>query len=150
MDVLDLGTGSGVLAIAAAKQGAHTVQAVDVDEVAVASAQENVEANDVSDVVSVEVGSLDKAAGKYDLILVNILSKVIRALLERGLADRLKPGGTVIASGIIDEQEHEVRAAFVQHGIEIVGRYTERDWVALIGRQDATPLFRTAGIDLPE
>ncbi len=133
--VLDLGTGSGVLSIAAARQGASTVHAVDVDDIAVRSAQENVAANGVAEVVHVERGSLDAAVGSYDLVLVNILARVIGDLLDQGLAAVLKPGGTVVAAGIIDDQEADVRAAFEQSGIEIVERRTERDWVALIGRR---------------
>jgi ribosomal protein L11 methyltransferase len=133
--VFDLGTGSGVLSIAAARQGASTVHAVDVDDIAVRSAQENVAANGVAEVVHVERGSLDAAVGSYDLVLVNILARVIVDLLDQGLAAVLKPGGTVVASGIIDDQEADVRAAFEQSGIEIVERRTERDWVALIGRR---------------
>jgi len=135
--VLDLGTGSGVLAIAAAKQGARSVRAVDVDRVAVSAARENVAANGVTNITQVELGSLDKADGQYDLIMVNILAEVIHTLLDEGLADALKPGGTVIASGIIDDQEAEVETAFIQKGIEIVARRVEQDWIALIGRLPA-------------
>jgi len=137
MRVLDLGTGSGVLAIAAAKEGAALVLAVDIDEIAVASARDNVAANDVADRVQVAVGSLDAAVGRYDLILVNILAEVICDLLEAGLATYLVPGGTIVASGIIDEREADVRAVFGRHGFEVVGRLVERDWVALICRSPA-------------
>ena len=135
MRVLDLGTGSGVLSIAAAKQGAASVFAVDVDQVAVASARENVAANGVAGLVCVATGSLDRAEGTYDLILVNILARVITALLDDGLADALVPGGTVVASGIIDDQEEAVRAAFEARGIAIVDRLVEQDWIALLGRR---------------
>ncbi len=135
MRALDLGTGSGVLAIAAAKQGAEVVHAVDVDPIAARAAQDNAAANAVSDRVCVEEGSLDRASGRYDLVMVNILARVILALLDKGLADVLAPEGVVIASGIIDDQEAEVRAGFQAHGIEIVDRRVERDWVALIGRK---------------
>jgi len=137
MRVLDVGTGSGILSIAAAKQGAAAVHAVDVDQVAVASARENVVENDVAGVVRVEAGSIERAVGTYDLVLVNILARVILLLLQDGLADALKPGGTVIASGIIDDQEPEVRASLQAHGIEVVGRHIQRDWVALVGRRSA-------------
>jgi ribosomal protein L11 methyltransferase len=83
----------------------------------------------------VAAGSLDEAEGAYDLVLVNILSSVIVDLLERGLADALRPEGTVIASGIIDEQEADVVAAFEARGIEVTERRRERDWVALVGRR---------------
>lgn len=135
MRVLDLGTGSGILSIAAAKHGASAVLAVDIDQVAVAAAVENVAENGVDGVVRVEAGSLERAEGTYDLVLVNILARVILLLLEDGLADALRPGGMVIASGIIDDQEPEVRAALEAHGIEVVGRHLQRDWVALVGRR---------------
>jgi ribosomal protein L11 methyltransferase len=134
MRVLDLGTGSGVLAIAAAKQGAASVLALDIDDLAVAAARENVGANGVSDVVRVGAGSLDAAGAGYDLVLVNILARVICALLDEGLARTLHPDGVVIASGIIDDQEGEVREAFAGKGIEVVERFVERDWVALVGQ----------------
>ena len=135
MRVLDLGSGSGVLSISAAKQGAASVFAVDVDEVAVTSARENVARNGVADLVCVASGSLDVAEGTYDLILVNILARVILALLDDGLAGALVPGGTVVASAIIDDQEAAVRAAFEAHGIQIVDRLVEQDWIALVGRR---------------
>ena len=142
MEVLDLGTGTGVLAIAAAKQGAAAVLALDIDDLAVDAARENVAANDVERVVHVQAGSLDVArswAGAkemhYDLILVNILARVICGLLKEGLADVLQPGGILIGSGIIDTQEQEVRAALEQAGIAVVARHVERDWVTLVGRK---------------
>jgi ribosomal protein L11 methyltransferase len=138
MQVLDLGTGSGVLAIAAARQGAASVLALDIDELAVSAAGENVAANHVDDVVHVKSGSIEAAEGEYDLILVNILARVICLLLDEGLAKHLKPGGWVIASGIIDDQEPEVREAFAARGIEIVERHIEHDWVALVGRAPPT------------
>jgi ribosomal protein L11 methyltransferase len=89
----------------------------------------------VADVVTVEGGSLNRAQATYDLIVVNILASVIVQLLEEGMADALRSGGCVIASGIIDEQEADVVGAFEAHGIEVTGRRCERDWVALIGRR---------------
>jgi ribosomal protein L11 methyltransferase len=140
MKVLDLGTGSGVLSIAAAKQGAASVLALDVDRVAVDAARQNVAANGVERVVRVEAGSLevarslvDEQEGSYDLVLVNILASVICDLLSQGLADVLKPGGVFVGSGIIDTQEHKVRAALQEADIAVVNRHVERDWVTLVG-----------------
>jgi ribosomal protein L11 methyltransferase len=135
MRVLDLGTGSGILSIAAAKQGAATVHALDIDEVAVTSARENVAANGVERSVYVEAGSLEQADGTYDLVLVNILARVILELLDGGLAHTLKPGGVIIASGITDTQEQKVCVAFQAHGIDVVDRLVQRDWVALVGQR---------------
>ena len=139
MNVLDLGTGSGILAISAAKQGAASVLALDVDEIAVAAAKENVAANDVGSAVHVEAGSVEKASGPYDLILVNILAGVICELMGRGLAGLLKPGGTLVASGIIDCQEAQVREALSEQGLKIVNRLAEQDWLALITRSASAP-----------
>lgn len=142
MQVLDMGTGTGVLAIAAARQGAAAVLALDIDDLAVDAARENVAANGVDRIVHVEAGSLDVArswAGAqerpYDLILVNILARVILSLLQEGLAGLLRPGGILIGSGIIDTQEQEVRTALQRAGIVMVARHVERDWVTLVGRK---------------
>jgi ribosomal protein L11 methyltransferase len=142
MQVLDLGTGSGVLSIAAAKQGAAAVVALDTDRLAVDAARENVAVNGMDRIVHVEAGSLEAAqslaGGKekqYDLALVNILASVICDLLSSGLADVIKPGGVFIGSGIIDTQEPKVRAALQEADIAVVNRYIERDWVTLVGRK---------------
>ncbi|MBN1935269.1 MAG: 50S ribosomal protein L11 methyltransferase [Anaerolineae bacterium] len=135
MRVFDVGTGSGVLAISAIKQGAGGVLAVDVDEIAVNSARKNLDLNDMGERIRLETGSIERGQGKYDLLLVNILAKIIVMLLDQDLAGMLKPGGAVIASGIIDTQEAQVREALESHGIEIVDRLTEKDWVALIGHK---------------
>ncbi len=131
--VLDLGTGSGILAIAAAKLGAGSVLALDNDPVAVKAARSNVQSNGVQNLVAVEHGSLDKATEGFDLVLVNILARVIIELADQGLADRVRPTGLLIAAGIIEEQEAEVAAALREHGLEIVERRQEKDWVTLVG-----------------
>jgi ribosomal protein L11 methyltransferase len=133
--VFDLGTGSGVLSIAASKMGAGPVHAVDVDPIAVNSARENIAGNGIAEGVDVEAGSVEVAKGPYDLVLVNILARIILSLVGEGLAETLAPGGTVIASGIIDDQEEGVRTAFEAHGIQIVDRLVEKDWVALVGKK---------------
>ena len=132
--VLDLGTGSGILAIAAAKLGASSVLALDNDPVAVRTAQANVKSNEVQSIVNVEFGSLNKATGKFDLVLVNILARVIIELVNQGLVDRIEPSGLMILAGFIEEQEAEVAAALREHGVAIVERRQEKDWVALVGR----------------
>jgi ribosomal protein L11 methyltransferase len=131
--VLDLGTGSGILAIAAAKLGAGSVLALDSDPLAVKAARANVWANGVQNLVAVEHGSLDKATEKFELVLVNILARVIIELAGQGLVDRVRPTGLVIAAGIIEDQEAEVTAALREQGLEIVERRQEKDWVTLVG-----------------
>jgi len=142
--VLDLGTGSGILAIAAAKLGAGYVLALDNDPLAVRAAQANVQSNGVQNIVSVELGSLDKATDRFDLLFVNILARVIIELAGQGLMDRVRPTGLLIAAGIIEEQEAEVTAALREQGLEIVERRQEKDWVTLVGGWRYAPLFRIA------
>jgi ribosomal protein L11 methyltransferase len=131
--VLDLGTGSGILAIAAAKMGAGSVLALDNDPLAVKAAQANVKSNGVQNVVTVELGSLDRATGEFDLVLVNILARVIVELADQGLVDRVQPTGLMIAAGLIEEQEAEVTAALSEHGLKTIERRQEKDWVTLVG-----------------
>jgi len=131
--VLDLGTGSGILAIAAARLGAGSVLALDNDPVAVRAARANVQSNGVRNTVTVEPGSLDKTTEEFELVLVNILARVIIELAGQGLVDRVRPTGLMIAAGIIEEQEAEVTAALRERGLEIVERRQEKDWVALVG-----------------
>jgi ribosomal protein L11 methyltransferase len=131
--VLDLGTGSGILAIAAAKLGADSVLALDNDPLAVKAARANAQSNGAQTIVSVELGSLDKATDKFDLLLVNILARVIIELADQGLVNRVRPNGLMIVAGIIEEQEAEVTAALRERGLEIVERRQEKDWVTLVG-----------------
>jgi len=133
--VLDLGTGSGILAIAAAKLGAGRVLAVDNDPVAVETAQGNVADNGVPSVVSVQCGSLAQVSGCYDLVVVNILARVIVDMAREGLAAHVRPGGRLVAAGIIEDQEPEVAAALEDEGLTLVERQQADDWVCLITEQ---------------
>ncbi len=136
--VLDLGTGSGILAIAAARRGAGWVWALDIDAVAVRVAKENVRRNGVSDRVEVTQGSLSEALARgerFDGILANILAPVIRRFCEQGWSTLLRPGGWVIVSGFLcGEQEESVREALAAAGLTVCGRWVDADWVALGAR----------------
>ena len=136
--VLDLGTGSGILAIAAAKLGAGHVLAVDRDPVAVKTARGNIMTNGVQGVVSVMEGSLEEVSGNYDLVVVNILAKVIVEMMREGLATRLHSGGRLITAGIIADQESEVVAALERGGLTAIERQRREDWVRLVASR-ATP-----------
>ena len=106
--VLDIGTGSGILAIAALKLGAREAEGVDIDPMCVRTAGENAERNGVSDRFRVLVGDLsDKASGRYDLITANIVASAILSLAPHVPA-LMAPGAQFIASGIIDERKEEV------------------------------------------
>ncbi len=132
MRLLDVGTGSGILAIAAAKQGAAHVLALDNDPLAARVASENVQHNGVADRVQVQCGTLElpQPAESYDLVLANIIAGVLMALATR-LAAALQPGGTLIISGIILEREAEVAHSFAATGLQQRERHQEGEWLAL-------------------
>lgn len=133
-DVLDLGCGSGILAIAAAKLGARRVLALDSDNLAVAATRENAEANDVAQRVVVERGGLESVLGsarRFDLALVNILARIILEITEQGLGEILRPGGVGVFSGIIEGQAAEVEAGLRRGGLRPYRRRQRGDWVAI-------------------
>lgn len=134
MQVLDLGCGSGILAIAAAKLGAAKVVAVDIDPVAVKTTQENAVANGVGDKIQAHEGSLNTLIGsarRYDFVLVNILAKVIIAMCDEGLGQLVRPGERAIFSGLILDQVEEVEAALRKTGLEPTARRQQGDWMLL-------------------
>jgi ribosomal protein L11 methyltransferase len=130
--VLDIGTGSGILAIAAAKIGAGRVVALDSDPVAVDAARRNVAANRVADKTVVSEGSLAEVTGLYDVVVVNIVLRTILELLKHGLLAHAKPGGHLVLAGILVEQEGAVLHAAACEGLGLVGRRTSDDWLCLI------------------
>jgi ribosomal protein L11 methyltransferase len=134
--VIDVGTGSGVLSIAAAMLGAEQIRAFDLDEVAVKSARLNIKLNKVNDCVTVSQNNLldgveDQAA---DVVVANILAEVILRFTE-DVARVVKPGGQFIASGIIQPKKDQVKDALIQAGFEIAESIVMEDWVALIARK---------------
>ncbi|HEX6290475.1 MAG TPA: 50S ribosomal protein L11 methyltransferase [Herpetosiphonaceae bacterium] len=161
---LDLGCGSGILAIAAARAGAQPVLAIDNDPIAVQATHENVQRNSVEALVTTVEGSLgpgaelghwlgsdwavkqrsapSRAAGpvafepdaEFDLIVANILANV-HVLLAPHLYRALKPGGLLVTSGIIADREADVTEAFTAAGLQAVERLQEGDWVALVHRR---------------
>jgi ribosomal protein L11 methyltransferase len=135
MDVLDVGTGSGILAIAAAKLGARRVIAVDSDPTAIKTARENVAVNGAQEIVSVLDGSPGDVVGDYDAIAVNILARVIVEMMQRGLPACVRPGGKIVAAGILIDQESDVTATMEQQGITLIERRQRDDWVCLVGER---------------
>jgi ribosomal protein L11 methyltransferase len=137
--VLDVGTGSGVLATAAALLGASAVYGVDIEPVAVRSARENADRNRVGAVVRIEQGSVgdeEPFQGEYDLVVANIIARVLIELAS-SLARAVRPGGTLILGGIIDTKEAAVRDMFDGVGLTLVRREESEDWVSLVLRRPA-------------
>lgn len=130
--VLDIGTGSGILAIAALKLGAASAEGVDIDPMCVRTAGENAALNGVADRLTVLVGDLsDKATGTYDVICANIVANAIKALAPSA-APLLKEGGTFLASGVIDEREGEVAAALEAAGFTLTETKRKNGWVCFV------------------
>lgn len=136
MRVLDLGTGSGILAIAAAKLGA-VVTALDSSEVAVDVARQNAAANGVLDRIEINRDSIHAVAGEqYDLVLANIIAGVLVDLAPE-LAAVLESGAELLASGIIEEHADLVRQAFADAGLALVHEECEGDWWLMIAQRRA-------------
>jgi ribosomal protein L11 methyltransferase len=144
-EVIDVGTGSGILAIAAAKLGAKHVLALDLDPVAVSSATENTKLNNLEDQVTVIQSDLLKLLKQNDtaglgiklpvrVVVANILAEIIMTFVD-DVYEALVPGGIYVASGIITKKEQEVNQALEQAGFIISDRYQEEDWVAIVARK---------------
>ncbi len=129
--VFDIGTGSGILAIAAAKLGAREVIGVDLDIVAVASAKENVAHNQLKNVQILKGNLLDVVEGKADLVVANIIAEVIKYITS-DVKKVLKDKGIFIASGIIKEKEEFVKEELSLHGFIIKDVKREGEWVCII------------------
>ena len=137
--VLDLGCGSGILAIAALLLGAAQATAFDIDPAAVAATIENAAANGVAARMLALRGSLAEAqeSAPYPLVLANLLSRIIIEMLQHGLAKILAPGGTLILSGILQEQCADVTAAAALAGLVVKAVPQSGEWVAIVARRTA-------------
>jgi ribosomal protein L11 methyltransferase len=133
--VIDVGTGSGVLSIAAAQLAADNVRAYDLDEVAVRSARLNVKLNKVQQTVTVDANNLlNGVTGQADVIVANILAEIILRFTEDAF-ELVKPGGFFITSGIIQPKKQEVREALETAGFIIEEIMVMEDWVAIIAKK---------------
>lgn len=131
-EVFDVGTGSGILSIAAALMNAKKIKAIDIDATAVRVAKENVELNKFDDKIDVKQGDLlSGTKGKADVIIANIIADVIIMLLP-DITKKLKPNGVLLASGIIDDRLEDVQKAAKEHGMYITKITTKSNWVAVL------------------
>jgi ribosomal protein L11 methyltransferase len=135
--VIDIGCGSGILSIAAIKLGANKALGVDIDAASITNARENAEANGIGEELILGVGSVQEILdGKFPfkeapLVVANILAPVIIRLFDAGLADLIEEHGSIILSGILQEQEGSVIEASQVKGLRMNERRQMEDWVAL-------------------
>ena len=135
--VIDVGCGSGILAIAALKLGAGKALGVDIEVEAMDAARQNADINDIHTGFEVRLGSVtevrrgDFAMNQAPLVFANILAPILIRLFEDGLGDLVSPGGVLVLSGILAEQESGVMASANAHGFELKSRLQIGDWVTL-------------------
>lgn len=132
--VLDVGTGSGVLSIAAAKLGASRIYAVDIDPEAVTVARENLSLNGVTADVTVETTMLGEVPGTYEVVLANIIAEEL-VKLAPDLVARLSPDGLLVLSGILNEREEFVQEGFSKHPLSLVDISRREEWSCLVYRK---------------
>ena len=129
--VLDVGTGSGVLAIAAAALGASMVLGIDTDPVAIETATGNVERNGLGELIDLRVGSLPLSEpAEFHLVVANLIASVLVDLAQP-LAASVLSGGRLLAGGVFQDREEEVSAALVATGLRAVGRRSDGEWLGL-------------------
>lgn len=133
--VFDIGCGSGILSIVAAKLGAHRVIGGDFDEVAVKVAKENVALNGVGATVDIRLGNLlEVVEGSADIVVANIIADVI-IMLSKDVPKIIKPGGIFISSGIIHEKLDLVKEALMSNGFDIVKVEKLGEWAAVVSKK---------------
>ncbi len=133
--VLDVGTGTGVLAIAAVLCGAREADGVDTDEWSYDNALENAQRNGVAEQCRFVLGSIEQAAGEYDLILSNI-TKIDNLQLLPTFLGHLTPGGRVILSGFYAQDAVDLRAALETLGLRVLHERSEEEWCAVSAIRD--------------
>ncbi len=132
--VLDLGTGSGILAVAAARLGAGEVLALDVEAAAVAFAQETVSLNGLAGVVEVGRGSIQSAAPPYEVVAANIFPNVLIELAPH-LAAAVRRGGVLVTSGSVVARAEGVADAVCATGFGLEERRSQGDWIGMVFRR---------------
>jgi len=146
--VLDMGCGTGVLAMAAARAWHRPVMAVDLDDEAVRVARDNARRNGLAHWVHAERSNGFRAhrvhaAGPFDLILANILARPLTAMAPAA-ARALTPGGRIVLSGLLNAQETRVRNAYARQGLHLQRRIVIDTWTTLIMRKRRRPLVRAS------
>ncbi|WP_297819232.1 50S ribosomal protein L11 methyltransferase [uncultured Lactobacillus sp.] len=131
MTMMDVGTGSGILAIAGSKLGAKSILATDISDEAVSAAKENIKLNDVENITVKKASLLKDTKKKFDIIVANILADILLELIP-DLDSHLNPDGQVIFSGIDYKQLPKIEKALDEHNFEIKMKMQEKRWICLL------------------
>ncbi|MDO8955811.1 MAG: 50S ribosomal protein L11 methyltransferase [Deltaproteobacteria bacterium] len=129
--LLDVGTGSGILAIAARKLGAKRVVAIDLDPVAVESARKNAAVNKIKNEIDFRVGSLDSVSLGFDIVVANLLPQELLSVAS-SLAEKISPGGVAIVSGFLQKQKKEVAEAFAGYNLKVQRTKNSQGWACFV------------------
>ena len=132
--IFDVGTGTGILAIAAVKLGAQSGVGIDNDEWAIANAQENVTANGLAEKIVISPAPVPEIHSTFDLITANLSFPTIVELLN-DFRRTLHDGGILLLSGLLDSDQKEILRHLELNGFEIVDRLSENEWIALAARK---------------
>ncbi|MDX9714532.1 MAG: 50S ribosomal protein L11 methyltransferase [Dissulfurispiraceae bacterium] len=130
---LDLGTGTGILSIAASKLGCKRVVAVDNDTAAIEAAEKNI-ANNKLDNIALITGTIDNTSGEFELIAANIISETLILMAEK-IIQRLSPGGSLILSGMISGQEDDVLTKYINSALKLSEIFYDGKWATLLMRK---------------
>lgn len=128
---LDVGTGSGILAIASAKLGANSITAIDIDSTAIIDAKKTIKINNLEEKIKVSEGTIESINGVFDLVLANLFPNII-ITLAKDLSQKVKPGGLLIVSGIVEPRMPGVIEHLEKHGCVFLDHAIVRGWVAII------------------
>lgn len=144
-NVLDIGCGSGILAIAAARLGAAKILGVDTDQIAIDSSKSNAGLNDMAGLIAFEVGTHSNILARTDelrqapVVLANILAPILVNMLGSGLEGTVEEDGILILGGILDNQAQAVIKAAAKVGLSHIDSLQDQDWVVLVFRKNIIP-----------
>ncbi|HOW07031.1 MAG TPA: 50S ribosomal protein L11 methyltransferase, partial [Flexilinea sp.] len=140
-DIIDMGCGSGILSIGALLLGARHALGVDIDNESMQSSRENAENNGVADKLELFKGTVREILNgacsirQAPLVTANILTPILIQLFDQGMADLITPGGVILLSGILEEQDEKIRNAAKAQGLEFLEKRQIADWVAYAYRK---------------
>lgn len=133
-NALDVGTGSGILAILLAKLGVPRVLAIDIDPLAVQVATENAKLNQVQERIEIRKATIQRVAETFDLVVANILAGTLLKMRDDLIA-HLNPGGALILSGILKHQGAEIKREFLKGKLDFLESQNDEDWTSLVFRK---------------